>query len=94
MAVSEQHPLVFIAEGPAGPRARLQGTGADVWEVIATLKDSHGDQRAAAEYLSLPIGLVQAAKAYYDEFPAEIDRRIQQESDEGKQAERDLRRRN
>lgn len=94
MAISEQHPLVFIAEGPAGSRARLQGTGADVWEVIATLKDNHGDQRAAAEYLSLPIDLVQAAKAYYDDFPTEIDRRIQQEVDEGQKVERDLRQSN
>jgi len=31
----DEHPLVRFAEGPAGRRARLVGTGKDVWEVIA-----------------------------------------------------------
>jgi hypothetical protein len=30
----DEHPLVRFADGPAGRRARLIGTGKDVWEVM------------------------------------------------------------
>jgi len=56
----DEHPLVRFAEGPAGWRARLIGTGKDVWEVIATVHDNDGDTAAAARYLEMPLGLVQA----------------------------------
>lgn len=74
----DEHPLVRFVDGPAGRRARLVGTGADVWEVIATVRDNDGDIGIAASYLQLPIGLVQAAVGYYgahaDEVEAWIDR--------------------
>ena len=38
----DEHPLVRFAEGPAGRRARLLGTGKDVWEVIGTVRDNDG----------------------------------------------------
>lgn len=73
----DEHPLVHFADGPAGRRARLVGTGADVWEVIATVKDNDGDIAATAEYLRMSLGLVQAAVVYYGAFPTEIDEWIE-----------------
>lgn len=73
----DEHPLVRFADGPAGRRARLVGTGSDVWEVIAAVKDNAGDIAETADYLQMALGLVQAAVAYYGAFPAEIDERIE-----------------
>jgi uncharacterized protein (DUF433 family) len=69
----DEHPLIRFADGPAGRRARLVGTGKDVWEVIATVRDSDGDTAAAARYLEVPLGLIQAAVSYYGVYPGEID---------------------
>ena len=73
----DDHPLVRFAEGPAGRRARLTGTGKDVWEIITVLRDNDGDLPAAAGYLELPLGLVQAAATYYGAYPDEIDQWIE-----------------
>jgi len=72
----DEHPLIRFAEGPAGRRARLLGTGKDVWEVVATVRDNDGDLGEAARYLELPLGLVQAAVSYYGAYPDEIDQWI------------------
>ncbi|MBV9380566.1 MAG: hypothetical protein JOY82_21505 [Streptosporangiaceae bacterium] len=69
----DEHPLVRFADGPAGRRARLVGTGKDVWEIIATVRDNNGDTAEAARYLELPLGLVQAAVTYYGAYMEEID---------------------
>ena len=85
----DDHPLVRFANGPAGRRAKLAGTGADVWEVVATVRDNGGDVRAAAEYLEMPLGLVQAAVTYYGAYPDEIDEWIrlnEREADEARAA--------
>src|ERR1019366_10694910 len=71
----DDHPLVRFAEGPAGRRARLVG-GPDIWEVIAVAQDNDGDLRETAAYLELPLGLVQAAAAYYGTYQQEVDERI------------------
>jgi hypothetical protein len=72
----DEHPLVRFAEGPAGRRARLVGTGKDVWEVIAAVRDNDGDVAETARYLEMPLGLVQAAVTYYGAYPDEIDQLI------------------
>jgi uncharacterized protein (DUF433 family) len=72
----DEHPLVRFADGPAGRRARLAGTGKDVWEVIATVRDGANDLAATAEYLGIPLGLVQAAVSYYGAYRDEIDELI------------------
>lgn len=72
----DDHPLVRYADGPAGRRARLIG-GPDVWEIVAVAQDNDGDLRETAAYLELPLGLVQAAAAYYGAYPQEIDERIE-----------------
>lgn len=69
----DAHPLVRFVDGPAGRRARLVGTGLDVWEVIATVRDNDGDIDASASYLELPLGLAQAAVLYYGAHTSEID---------------------
>ena len=70
------HPLIQFLDGPSGRRASLVGRGLDVWEVIATIRDNEGSVEAAAEYLRIPAGLVEAAVSYYGEYRAEIDEEI------------------
>ena len=36
------------------------GTGKDVWEIIAAVRDNDGDAAETARYLEMPLGLVQA----------------------------------
>jgi hypothetical protein len=57
-------------------RARLVGTGLDVCEVISVVRDN-GDVRAAAEYLELSVGLVEAAVSYYGAYTEEVDEWIE-----------------
>jgi uncharacterized protein (DUF433 family) len=82
----DEHPLVRFVEGPAGRRARLIGTGKDVWEVIATVRDNDGDIKEAARYLELSLGLVQAAVVFYGAYPVEIDEWIDLNEQEAAQA--------
>lgn len=70
---ADEHPLVRFVDGPAGRRARLVGTGSDVWEVIAAVRDNDGDVAETAELLEVPLGVVQAAVGYYGAYSAEID---------------------
>src|SRR5271170_7234381 len=72
----DEHPLIRFTEGPAGRRARLVGTGKDVWEVIVTVRDNSGDAAETARYLEIPLGLVQAAITYYGAYTDEIDQWI------------------
>src|SRR4051795_280020 len=69
----DEHPLVRFVDGPAGRRARLVGTGKDVWEVVSVVRENDGDVRAASGYLELPLGMAQAAVTYYGAYPDEID---------------------
>ncbi len=81
----DDHPLVRYADGPAGRRARLIG-GPDVWEVIAVAHDNDGDLEETAAYLQLPLGLVQAAAAYYGAYRQEIDEWIERNRREADEA--------
>ncbi len=82
----DEHPLVRFAEGPAGRRARLVGTGSDVWEVVAAVRENAGDIGEAAGYLELPLGLVQAAVIYYGAYPDEVDEWIERNEREAAEA--------
>ncbi len=82
----DEHPLVRFADGPAGRRARLIGTGSDVWEVIAAVKDNDGDVAEAAAHLQLALGLVNAAVTYYGAFVDEIDDWIERNEREASHA--------
>jgi uncharacterized protein (DUF433 family) len=82
----DEHPLIRFADGPAGRRARLIGTGKDVWEIIAVVRDNDGDPAEAARYLEFPLGLIQAAIAYYGAYTAEVDQLIDLNEEETAEA--------
>lgn len=72
----EDHPLIRFADGPAGRRAALVGRGLDVWQVIETVRGNDNNAEEAAAYLEIPVGLVQAAIAYYGDYQDEVDAQI------------------
>lgn len=72
----DEHPGIAFADGPAGRRAVLAGSGLDVWEVIATLRQNRNSLEAAARYLERPAATLRPAVRYYAAFPDEIDDRI------------------
>jgi uncharacterized protein (DUF433 family) len=82
----DEHPLIRFADGPAGRRARLLGTGKDVWEVIGVVRDNGGDAAESARYLEVSLGLIQAAIAYYGAYTAEIDEQIEANEQEATEA--------
>lgn len=70
-------PGIGFADGPAGRRARILGTGLDVWELIATHKSLGGSPaRLRKAYPWLSEAQLRAALGYYAVYPEEIDRRI------------------
>jgi len=83
----DDHPFIRFVEGPTGRRAHIVGTGKDVWEVIATVRDNGGDLAGAAGYLDVSLGLVQGAVAYYGAFPDEIDEWIRLNEQESQDAQ-------
>ena len=80
----DEHPQIWFVEGPSGRRAALVGTGPDVWEVIATVKDNGGDLAATADYLQIPRWKVEAAVGYYGAFQEEIDAQIAANEEESR----------
>jgi len=72
----DDHPLIHFLPGVVGRRSVVLGTGLDVWEVIATVRDNENDLAQAASYLGIPLGLVEAAVNYYGEYRDEIDEQI------------------
>ncbi len=70
-------PGIGFADGPAGRRARILGTGMDVWELIATYKSlGENPARLRKAYPWLSDAQRRAALGYYAAYPEEIDRRI------------------
>ena len=84
-------PGILFAEGTSGRRARVAGTGIEVWEVIATFKSLKKDlKRLRKAYHWLSNEQLKAALGYYTAYPHEIDRLIQQNEgwDEARVADR------
>lgn len=74
-------PGIGFVDGPAGRRAVVAGTGLDVWEVVATWKDSGRNYEALRRnYPWLTEAQIRAALAYYEVYPAEIEARLLRES--------------
>jgi uncharacterized protein (DUF433 family) len=72
-------PGILFAEGIGGRRARVAGTGIEVWEVIATYKSMKEDfKRLQKAYYWLSSEQLKAALGYYTVYPQEIDRLIEQ----------------
>jgi uncharacterized protein (DUF433 family) len=68
-----EHPLIRFAEGPAGRRPALVGSGLDVCEVVSVVRNNDGHEEEAAAYLEISVDLVIAAVAYYNAHKLEID---------------------
>jgi uncharacterized protein (DUF433 family) len=75
-------PGIVFADGPAGRRAVVAGTGQDVWEVVATWQavGEHVDALKAS-YPWLDDAALHAALGYYQLYPAEIDARLAREAE-------------
>jgi len=69
----EDHPGIVFVDEPAGRRARVAGTGLDVWEVVETVQDNGGSTSEAAAYLTVPERMVLDAMRYYADFTYEVD---------------------
>ena len=67
---------------PGGGHASWNG----VWEVVGVVRDNDGDTTAAADYIEIPLGLVQAAVTYYGDYAEEIDEWIDANTAEGERA--------
>ena len=73
-------PGIVFADGPAGRRAVVAGSGLDVWEVVATWRAGGGDwEDLRTDYPWLAEPQLRAALAYYELYPAEIDARLARE---------------
>jgi hypothetical protein len=86
----DEHPGIVFRSGPTGRRAAL-ANGPDIWEAVATLKDTEerGEAAivAAAELLGLAESQVRTAVHYYGAYPDEIDERIRRNVEEADAAE-------
>ncbi|MGI8553282.1 MAG: DUF433 domain-containing protein, partial [Dehalococcoidia bacterium] len=70
-------PGIIFADGAAGRRARIAGTGLEVFEVIKAYRDDGGGEKAVIEVFHwLTPAQIRAAIDYYQAFPAEIDERL------------------
>ena len=67
-------PGVTFADGPTGRRARIAGTGIDIWEFIATFKGLGEDyDKLKDAYHWLSDQQLRSALSYYALYPDEID---------------------
>jgi uncharacterized protein (DUF433 family) len=74
-------PGIIFADGPCGRRARIAGTGLDVFEIIKELQIVNGDREQLARgFHWLSPEQIQAALDYYAAFPEEIDARLAEEA--------------
>jgi len=72
-------PGILFSEGTRGRRARVAGTGIEVWEVIATYRSVKQDyKRLQKAYHWLSREQLKAALGYYMAYPHEIDQLIEQ----------------
>jgi uncharacterized protein (DUF433 family) len=66
-------PGIIFALGVSGRRARVAGTGIEVWEIIAQYNSSNRDQKRLQQAFHwLTPGQIKAALGYYAVYPAEI----------------------
>lgn len=67
-------PGIVFSEGVSGRRARIAGTGIEIWEVIATYKGAGRNfKRLQQSYHWLAEQQIKAAIGYYTLYPEEID---------------------
>lgn len=72
-------PGIVYVDGPAGRRARVAGTGIDVWELIAAFKGMKNDiARLKKAYHWLNDAQLRSGLSFYKIYPEEIDSLIEQ----------------
>jgi uncharacterized protein (DUF433 family) len=78
-AIKMRHcPGIIFAEGVTGRRARVAGTGLEVWEIVASFKSiGENFQRLKKAYHWLTEQQLRAALGYYNAYGDEIDRQIE-----------------
>ena len=70
-------PGITFADGPTGRRARIAGSGIDIWEFIATFKGLDEDyDKLKKTYHWLSDQQVRSALSYYALYPDDIEERI------------------
>lgn len=70
-------PGITFADGATGRRARIAGTGIDIWEFIATFKGLEEDyDKLRDTYHWLSEQQLRSALSYYALYPDEIDAKI------------------
>ena len=75
-------PGITFADGPTGRRARIAGTGIDIWEFIATfngLGENYNKLKDTYHWLSDQ--QIRSALSYYALYPDEIDGKITRNED-------------
>lgn len=73
-------PGIAFADGPAGRRAVVAGSGIDVWEVVNSWKsDEESYTLLRQNYPWLTDMQLRSALAYYRLYPAEINARLERE---------------
>jgi uncharacterized protein (DUF433 family) len=75
-------PGIIFADGPTGRRARVSGTGIDVWEIAAAFKEAgenYTELQKVYHWLSEP--QLRSALSYYALYPEEIDARVMRNKD-------------
>ncbi len=77
-AIKMRHcPGIIFAEGVTGRRARVAGTGLEVWEIVSAFKGVHQDfKRLKKAYHWLTEQQLRAAMGYYSAYSDEIDLQI------------------
>ena len=78
-AIKMRHcPGIIFADGVTGRRARVAGTGLEVWEIVAGFKSVNENfQRLKKAYHWLTEQQLRAALGYYKAYSDEIDHQIQ-----------------
>ena len=70
-------PGITFEDGPIGRRARIAGSGIDVWEMIATFRGLKEDyEKLKMNYHWLHNQQIRCALSYYALYPKEIDEMI------------------
>ena len=75
-------PGIAFADGPTGRRAKIAGSGIDIWEFIATFKGLDENYKKLKEtYHWLSDQQIRSALSYYALYPGEIDDKITRNDD-------------
>ena len=75
-------PGITFADGPTGRRARIAGTGIDIWELIATFKGlGENYDKLKKTYHWLSDHQIRSALSYFALYPDDIEERITRNED-------------